>query len=143
MGMSIPVSLGALLIILFSMPACCLFMAFGSQSMALFLSFFFYGLLFGFVWMVWPHDSLLSYGSCCFLPPIPRFVGSFIFFIFLGFYFEALLMDPCRYFFPFSVLVSMDPTVCILSWFLMLLNWSHAQPPVVFTSPIRASSPLV
>ena len=43
-GMSIPVSLGALLIVLFLMPACCLIMVFGVLSKIVhFISYLFYG----------------------------------------------------------------------------------------------------
>ena len=60
------VSLGALLHVLF-------LIAFILFSLWLVLFYHYVGsyLSSSFMWMVWPHESLLSYGSCCFVSPIP------------------------------------------------------------------------
>ena len=70
------VSLGALLHVLF-------LIAFILFSLWLVLFYHYVGsyLSSSLMWMVWPHESLLSYGSCCFIPPIPSFLSLTLFFL--------------------------------------------------------------
>ena len=75
--------------------------------------------------MVLPHDSLLSYGSCCLPSPIPLWALFPLFGSFDGF-----VLDPFRLFFEFHfvfvLFFALDPLESSLLFFQLLTCWFHA-----------------
>ena len=77
--------------------------------------------------MVWPHVSLLSYGPCCLLSPIP--LRAFFLFVFLLYFMDSLIPSSLSAFLYFVIsllFISFFGTFGTPSCLLLTTRWFHA-----------------